>query len=126
MPTRRGPVGATNPDSCRVESSDSVRKYLYCFAYRPPSAEHADEDGEAVFIVADSETEALEWGCRVSERFVVARFDAGDWQRDAFAHWIEHDYEELFAAEGLSKIPVVEVGEYPDWARLLFDKVVAC
>ena len=75
-------------------------EFLYVFGFETPAqsrANHAhgwdDEDSRAVFIEADSAELALEWGRRISERFIrdLYRTDgAGGWS-GSYAHWIaEH------------------------------------
>lgn len=78
------------------------------------------EDSAAVFIAADSESDALCWGCRVAEEFVAWQYAGqGDqpgssWIGEGFVHWIEIEPDKAFSPEQLSQVPVIGYGENPD------------
>jgi hypothetical protein len=96
-------------------------EYLYVFGYETPNqrrnnAEHGwdEEDCGVVFIVADSEQEALEWGDRVAEAFVRVLYDDPNetWNRSLYAAGIECPSN--FTKEQLQDIPHVNYGEFPN------------
>ncbi len=115
-----------------------MNKYLYIFGYETPlqkrdNALHGwdDEDSAAVFIVASSKQQALEWGHTIAKRFVGALFDRGfltdpdqdtNWDENAFATWIDNDDAKNYSGEQLRAIPTVEYGEYPDIAAMITSK----
>jgi hypothetical protein len=74
-----------------------------------------DENSATVIIEADSKEAALEWGREVAEAFVRALFDDQrmSWKAEGYADEIRPPSE----AE-LSRIPVIRLGEYPDWTLL--------
>jgi hypothetical protein len=109
------------------------KKYLYNFGYEEPSERRSNveagtdfESSAAVYVIADNEEQALEWGHEISERFVclLYRDDRISWKNDGFAAWIEHDPDQLLgdSTDSLTKIPVVRRGEYPDFAIMLSDR----
>src|SRR5262245_53681368 len=99
-----------------------MRKYLYIFGYETPeqhlaNAENGweDEDTQAVFIISESESEALEWGREIAERFVswLYQDETVSWKAMNFAHWIEQEPEVRIPLEQLNRIPSVPVGQWP-------------
>ncbi|WP_066649042.1 MULTISPECIES: hypothetical protein [Sphingomonas] len=100
-------------------------KRLFMFGYESPAeadqnARHGwdDESSAGVWIVSQSDDDALNWGRVVAERFVCWLFadkDDYSWADAGFAHWIESDPTALAAA---SELPVVTVGEMPDFEAL--------
>ena len=103
-------------------------RFLYCFGFETPrqAANNTpfgwdDEDSRAVWIVAPSEAAAFEWGMEVSERWVAYLFNdpAVAWKAGNFARWIEAVPQETFTAGDLEELPVIQHGEFPDFARWL-------
>lgn len=78
-----------------------------------------DEVSEAIFIEAASEAQALDWGREISEAFVAQLFTGQNvsWRAMNFAHWIERDPHLEYPADVLAILPVVDYGNYPDFAR---------
>jgi len=106
------------------------KKYFYIFGYEKPSERCSNveagtdfESSAAVYIIADDEQQALEWGHEISERFVCLLYkdDHISWKSDGFAAWIECDPDQLLAGSvySLTEIPVVQHGKYPDFAVML-------
>lgn len=104
----------------------SLQKYLFRFGYNFPAQYLAnmkhgwdDEDSKAVFILAGSENEALNWGREVAEAFVARLYaqepetEPMSWKEGEYAHWIENDPqgEGGFKPEHLLNIPILKVGE---------------
>ncbi len=105
-----------------------MSKYLYIFGYETPrqrenNAAHEwdDEDSAAVFIEAETERQALEWGYSVSKEFVKALFDGGDapWDASRFAAWVDSDYAQNYSPAQLATILTVRCGDYPDIDKML-------
>lgn len=103
-----------------------LTKCLFRFGYHTQgqaerNAKHGwdDEDSTGVWIASVSEYEAIQWGRTIAEQFVSSLFaqtgNAYLWTGDGFAHWIEDDPAVLAAA---CHLPVVAVGETPDFARM--------
>ncbi|MGK6318013.1 hypothetical protein [Sphingomonas sp. DT-204] len=100
---------------------------LFCFGYETPTQFEnnarqgwSDEDSAAVWIKAASDEAVLTWGRSVAESFVSFLFERADkdaysWVDGNFAHWIETDPNILAHA---SELPVVTVGEMPDFTVL--------
>lgn len=105
-----------------------ARRYLYIFGYETPmqrenNAAHGwdDEDSAAIFIVAETEQQALEWGHAISKKFVddLSSGQSAIWDENRFAAWVDHDYAKNFSARQLRAIPIVRYGEYPDVGAML-------
>jgi|EndMetStandDraft_9_1072997.scaffolds.fasta_scaffold157045_1 hypothetical protein len=104
-----------------------LKTRLFCFGYESPSqfANNAnqgwdDEDSAAVWIKDASDEAVLTWGRAIAESFVPFLFkraekDAYSWANENFAYWIETDPNILAHA---SELPVVTVGEMPDFTSL--------
>ena len=116
-------VGQTSGESGTIDGAGVRQFFLYVFGYETPAQMEAnaahgwdDEDSAAVFIEAESAEEALEWGRQVSERFLSELH--GDpsvsWDALGYAHWIEDDPSKRWSAEGLSQVPRVRRGEFPE------------
>jgi hypothetical protein len=97
-------------------------QYLYMFGYCTPGQIEAfdkhgydDEDSEAVFIEAQSEPDALAWGCEISREFIQRLYGGSGltWRHTDYANWIESAPTSRFTPEQLSLLPVVRVGEHP-------------
>lgn len=109
-----------------------MSKYLFRFGYCTPaqwSANDAhgwdDESSSSIFVEADSPETALAWGESVAEHFVQELFVAAGraenmpgWRASRFASWIEDLPRKSFSSDQLEKIPVVRVGEFPDFVVL--------
>jgi len=103
-------------------------KFLYIFGYMTPT-QHInnaslgwdDEDSEAVWIIAETEEKALEWGREISRKFITILCGqlVGYWHENNFANWIEQNGAAKYGAEQLTRIPWVKYGEYPDIAKML-------
>jgi hypothetical protein len=81
-----------------------------------------DEGSYAFFIDAASESDALEWGREVSERFVTHLFKRSDWdgtipswRGSGFAHWIETEPLKRFSGLALETLPVIQCSNVPDF-----------
>jgi hypothetical protein len=104
-----------------------LREYLFVFGYRTPEqlarsleCGSDDEDSRAVYILAPSESAALEWGRTLAEKFVQWLY--GDqkvsWTAGNYAHWVEANPTQRFSSDALVHIPRVEVGQLPNWEVL--------
>jgi hypothetical protein len=98
-------------------------EYLYVFGYETPDEARSNQTMSTDFessamlrILAKDEAAALEWGREVSEQFVKVLFgdSSVSWKRDGFACWIEDTPDESTRSQW-SSIPVVAVGEFPDF-----------
>ena len=101
----------------------AMPKYLFTFGYETPiQAKNNnqygldDEDSLNVFIKAENELQALEWGREIAEDYVRKLYQdpAISWKAQGFSHWIEKNLEK-YGQKALSKIPTVKTGEYPKW-----------
>ncbi len=109
-----------------------MNKYLYIFGYETPEQQRSnaahgwdDEDSAAVFIVAEDEQHALEWGHAISQELVSLLFKRQDarWDAHRFAAWIDRDYATgSLSADALHAIPIVKRGEYPNIPDMLLAK----
>ena len=97
-------------------------RFLYIFGFQTPlqrnnSLAQDDEDSEAIWITAESDQAALDWGREISERFVGLLFNDSSvsWKRDEFAHWLEDENK----ARSSSDTPAVRTGEFPDFDQWL-------
>lgn len=99
-----------------------MKKYLYVFGYETPQQTAAnrqngwdDEDSQAVFIVANSENEALSWGREISETFVAQLFQdqSVSWKDMNYAHEIEANPTARYSNDELANIQVIQVGQWP-------------
>jgi hypothetical protein len=101
-----------------------MAKFLYIFWFVTPEAEdynrkHGtyDEFNRGVFIEADTEEKALEWGREVTEEYVKWLFkDNRSWKKKPFAHWIESKLDDC-DEDYLQKLPTIKYGEFPDFPR---------
>ena len=105
-------------------------KHLFLFGYETPAEARSRlvdgtdfESSTGLWITSASEEDALDWGRAVAQQFVTWLFerageDACPWADARFAHWIEADPSVLKAA---AKLPIVAVGEMPDFAVLADD-----
>jgi len=98
-------------------------RFLYRFGYETPrqwkaNEEHEwdDESSGALWIEADDEESAIEWGAEISEASVRRLFESSGWEGDIpswkgarFAHWIDNPLN--FSANDLAGLPVVRYGE---------------
>ena len=98
-----------------------MKRFLYIFGFQTPRQRNGpsardDENSEMIWISAESDRAALEWGREISERFVNLLFDnpSVSWKDDAFAHWIEED-----KLKSSSDVQMVNSGEYPDFDQWL-------
>jgi hypothetical protein len=103
-----------------------MKPFLYIFGFEDPfdrkSNETVGTDFESsrlIYILADTEVEALAWGHEISERFVAhLHGDASvSWKQGNFASWIESDANAALSPSTRC-VPTVYVGEYPDLDRL--------
>jgi hypothetical protein len=103
-----------------------MRPFLYRFGFETPQQASDNEllgwdheDSQAIWIIAPSEEVALNWGRAVSERFCAHLFNVPSvsWKSGNFAHWIEAAPESKFTHEDLERIPVIQCGEFPDFAK---------
>ncbi|MDG3002303.1 hypothetical protein [Paludisphaera mucosa] len=106
----------------RRHGRPSMPEFIYCFGYETPrqarnNDRHGwdDENSHGLTIRAESEEGAMRWGREVAERFIqlLLRDESISWKALGFADWIE-------VAGGESRdMPVVQDGEYPDYAPWL-------
>ena len=101
-----------------------MNKYLDTCGYETPqqlarNRENGwdDEDSRAVFVVANTEDEALSWGREVSVAFVVELFQSSSmrWKSMNYAHGIESEPAAWASSDESQSIPVVVVGQWPVW-----------
>jgi hypothetical protein len=105
-----------------------VQKFLYVFGYCTPSQaanneKHAwdDESSAALFVAAETQEEALQWGRHVSNEYVAHLYRAAglpeaiSWVDSGFASWIQQLPSEDFPDEYLARVPVVQAGKMPDF-----------
>lgn len=91
-----------------------MQRFLFRFGYETAQQHrenHAhgwdDEDCGAVFIRADSESEALAWGAEVAERFVRELYQRSNcaerfsWREAGYACWIEVNDEVAAEESGI-------------------------
>jgi hypothetical protein len=81
------------------------------------------ESSTGIWIISESDEDAMQWGRTIAERLIGFLFDqaqveAYSWADASFAHWIEQEPDALSAA---SYLPVVSAGEMPDLAVLAAD-----
>jgi hypothetical protein len=105
-------------------------RFLFRFGYCTPAQWTAneadgwdDEDAMALWILAESEQAALDWGRELAERFTRQLFERSTWEGEIpswkasrFAHWIEKSEDELRAMESF-KLRTVRVGDVPDFSE---------
>ena len=93
-----------------------LRRYLYRFGYRTSKEHDAEcERSKCVWIFAENEQAAIQWGRVISNRYVADRWPTSPkWSKSNFAHWIEICYADVI---GWTKInaPSCTVGEFPTW-----------
>jgi hypothetical protein len=106
-----------------------MARFLYLFGYEDPNTASAnastgsDSESSAGFLIeADVEAEALRWGREVSQNFVAWLFARDqkpdpDWASLNFAHWLEPEASEAWAA--FRDAPVCRVGQLPPFESLL-------
>lgn len=105
-------------------------KRLFLFGYETPAEAWSNsvngtdfESSAGLWITNASEEDTLDWGRVVAQRFVAWLFErAGEnaylWADAQFAYWIEADPDVLKTA---AELPVVVVGEMPDFTALADD-----
>lgn len=105
-----------------------MKQYLYIFGFCTPeqwqtNQEQGRNDWEscAVFILAQSKQEALNWGREISETLVRQMFKRDgrfakppSWKTGNFEHWIEDHPLARLSGLALEILPVVKVGELPN------------
>lgn len=105
---------------------DTMKEYLYIFGYESPAERASNfkhgtdyESSGMIRILASSEEEALNWGHKVSEQFVLSQFPGQQvsWIAEGFASWIETSPDEELKQK-LSAIPIVKCGEMPDFKKV--------
>ena len=105
-------------------------KRLFRFGFENPAEAKVNardgteyESSTGIWIISESDEDALQWGRTIAERLVTFLFDQAkaepySWTNTSFAHWIEHETDALSSA---SYLPVVSVEEMPDLAVLAAD-----
>jgi hypothetical protein len=121
---RQSSASLTLSMSVSSKMMESVgNRYLYVFGYEDPfdrrsNSEHGTdfESSSLVWIIADNEEQALNWGYEISEWFVKLLHEDINisWKKDGFAAWIEYRTEELLQAK-LAEILEVQCGAYPNF-----------
>jgi len=111
-------------------------KYLFRFGFCGPDQlksneenDWDDESSDALFIEAENERVAEDWGVEVAEYLVRRLFEISNWnepipswKESAFAYWIEKDVTSL-PKDFLDVRLAVKTGELPsfsDWYKLLY------
>lgn len=102
-----------------------MKKHLFIFFYETPDQRISnlanglnEEECMGVFIEADSECAALEWGRRVARGFVTALYEeAGSspayaWNETDYANWIETNLTARTAPHKLSRLPTLRLGQF--------------
>jgi hypothetical protein len=106
-----------------------MTRFLFRFGYCTPNqwaaneANDWDDESSAAFIIeAEDADSALRHGYDVADAFVASLFVASDreqpmsWRDAKFAAWIEEQPENAFSDEQMKRIPVVRLGEIPNFA----------
>jgi hypothetical protein len=106
----------------------TMEKFVYRFGYCTPMQWEAneahgwdDESSGAFVVYADTRDAALRWGHEVAGAFVAWLFEVGgqlqprSWAESHFAAWIEEIPTPAFSEEGIQALPVVLVGQMPDF-----------
>ena len=92
------------------------RRYLYRFGYQTDKEQGTEcKRSQCVWIIAENEQAAIQWGRAVSDHYVAARWPTcPNWGKSKFSHWIEICYADVI---GWTKInaPSCAVGEFPAW-----------
>lgn len=111
-------------------SPSMTDKHLFCFVFETPNqyrhnAERGfdDEDSAALWIVAATPADALQWGQTVAQAYVDwlfsrAQAEGYSWRDAGFANWIEADQNSLSPASLMQSPPVVSVGDMPEFGCL--------
>lgn len=103
-------------------SPETLRKYLYNFAYTTPgrSKKSESEDLREIFIIADSREKALEWGKHLSDAYVEYLAKTTNEFVGKGAEWIESEDElrEHGPLEDYSEAPLLRYGEEADLSVL--------
>lgn len=103
-----------------------MEKYLYYFGYQDQE-EFEFNDGEGstgVFIQAENEKQALQWGREISEAFMkyIHRNDTLSWKAIGYAHWVEKNYYESDWSHCLDFFQVVKVGVFPQFYEMTTER----
>ncbi len=97
-----------------------MNKYLFIFGFETPSMVKSNdeygsdfEDSEAMFIIAPTEKDAIEWGRKTVSYFFDELFTGESKYSTVndYAHWIEHDPKSVYGAENLNDIPTISAGD---------------
>ena len=102
-----------------------MKKHLFIFFYETPDQRisnlvngFAEEECMGVFIEAETESAALDWGRRVARGYVAALYEeAGSspacaWNETDYANWIETNLAERTAPQKLSRLPTLRLGQF--------------
>ena len=105
-------------------------RHLFTFGFETPTDFHRnkehgwdDESSTALWILADSAADALQWGQILAQDYVswLFRDEQGarySWAEAGFANWIETDARRLSEAGACEALPSVTVGELPDFTTM--------
>ena len=106
-----------------------MKEHLFIFGFETPSeyehnAEHGtdDEDCEAVYIQAESEQAAVEWGAEIAEEFLRCLFKDPNvsWKKRTYAGFIDnHPTTKWTPEECARNLQHVNYGEMPDIAKMV-------
>jgi hypothetical protein len=103
-----------------------MNEFLYVFGFENPADREVNnrlgtdyESSNLIKIIAESETQAKEWGDEVAEKFVnflFSREGLNDtcWKTDSYSSWIEKNPDEHIL-QNWKRILTVKIGEYPDF-----------
>ncbi len=102
-----------------------MKKYLFIFFYETPDQRvdnlvngFDEEECMGVFIEAETENAALEWGRQVARGYVAALYEAEGsspgyaWNEADYANWIETNLAERTSPEKLSRLPTLRLGQF--------------
>ncbi|WP_271165578.1 hypothetical protein ACETKC_00305 [Brevundimonas intermedia] len=107
-----------------------IDKHLFRFGFETPNQYRNnaargfdDEDSVALWIVSSTPAEALQWGETVAQAYVAWLFSSEQtegysWRDLGFSNWVEADLTVLEAAKTDNSLPVVRLGEMPDFESL--------
>lgn len=102
-----------------------MKKHLFIFFYETPDQRvdnlvngFDEEECMGVFIEAETENAALEWGRQVARGHVAALYEAEGcspgyaWNEKDYANWIETNLAERTSPQKLSRLPTLRLGQF--------------
>jgi hypothetical protein len=102
-----------------------MNDYYFSFGFMDPSeASHLgwggpdfSESSEGVWIAAESEEKAVEWGREVAERFIATLFknQSVSWKEHHYVHGIFQKTFDLLSEEAKKRTPRIQYGKWPNF-----------